>query len=339
MKSKILELINEQTSPLFRIMSIHNDTELTRKTFDNNISAFHIGNGFVLSVAHNLRMESQFFKSITEEKFQQEILPKCNREEHVLLNRYYLLDPQTGKRYFQVPNQNEMKVVIDILRDIKCDTRWSTLYEEEICKPFLIVNFKENLYYRDSELTKLFSPTHTFPEPNINSHTFILELKIVKAFYSEDIALYKIVNTDQRIVDKLAKAEISFDFSMPNAPLYCLQGSPSGTNLGRMINEAKIEGILDHHAVEPDRIGGPVVREGLRYLLKGYFRFGSSGAPYFNYDENTNSFKANAIQSEASPIQLSIGGNKNGNFQYINAIASPLMLIQEELEREKILNL
>ena len=99
-----------------------------------------------------------------------------------------------------------------------------------------------------------------------------------------------------------------------------------------MMNESRVEGILDHHAVEGDRIGGTIFREGLRYLLKGYFRFGSSGAPYFVYDEETESFKVNAIQSEASPIQLSIGGNRNGNFQYINAIASPLLIIKEDLE-------
>lgn len=314
-------------------MSIHNDTELTRKAFDNNISAFHIGNGFVLSVAHNLRMESQFFKSISEEKFQTEVLSKCNPEEKVLMNMYYLLDPITGKRYIQIPNQNDTKVVIDILMRINYDTRWSTLYEQGICKPFLILNFKKNEFYQDAELTNMFSPSHTFPEPGINSHTFIIELEVINAFYSEDIALYKIVHTDQRIIDKIPKAEVSFDLSMPNSSLYCLQGSPSGTNLGRMVNEAKTEGILDHHAVGPDRIGGPIVREGLRYLLKGYFRFGSSGAPYFIYDEEKNTFKVNAIQSEASPIQLSIAGNKNGNFQYINAIASPLVIIQEELEK------
>ena len=69
------------------------------------------------------------------------------------------------------------------------------------------------------------------------------------------------------------------------------------------------------------------------WFLYKNFRIGSSGAPYFSYDEEKNIFKANASQSEASPIQLSIAGNKNGNFQYINAIASPLVIIQEELEK------
>ena len=68
----------------------------------------------------------------------------------------------------------------------------------------------------------------------------------------------------------------------------------------------------------------------MRYLIKGYFRFGSSGAPYIRRNEQGR-FVVNAIQSEASPIQLSIGNAREGNFQYVNAIASPLSGIEEQL--------
>ena len=44
-------------------------------------------------------------------------------------------------------------------------------------------------------------------------------------------------------------------------------------------------------------------------------------------------FKANAIQSEACPIQLSINNNRDGNFQYINALASPFGIIKDRLEK------
>ena len=50
------------------------------------------------------------------------------------------------------------------------------------------------------------------------------------------------------------------------------------------------------------------------------------------FDEDANAFKVNAIQSEASPIQLRINNDMNGNFQYVNAIASPISLIRTELE-------
>jgi hypothetical protein len=99
-----------------------------------------------------------------------------------------------------------------------------------------------------------------------------------------------------------------------------------------MTNKAVIEGFADNWSLFKDRVGGDYVMDGNRYLIKGYFRFGSSGAPYVVFDEKANQFKANAIQSEASPIQLSINKNREGNYQYVNAIASPLNNIKGELE-------
>ena len=334
MEEKILELIGEQTSPLFRIMSIHNNNETNRKAFHNNISAFHIGNGFVLSVAHNLKPEAQIFQSISENKFQNEVIAHCTPDEQLLLNRCFILDPQTNKRYINIPDKKDIQLVITALKRINFDTRWVSLYANDICKPFMIINFKNNQFYKDAALTQLFPRAHFFHEPSINAYTFLVELELVEAYYSSDIALYKIVNTDQSIIDKIPSATISNDLAPMSSSLYCLQGSPSGTNLGRMINESRIEGILDQHSIMPDRIGGPIFFEGTRYLLKGYFRFGSSGAPYFKYNPETETFSVNAIQSEASPIQLSINGNRNGNNQYINAIASPLFIVKEKLENQ-----
>ena len=51
------------------------------------------------------------------------------------------------------------------------------------------------------------------------------------------------------------------------------------------------------------------------------------------YDKENKQFKVNAIQSEACPIQLSINNNRDGNFQYVNALASPLNIIEEKLKR------
>ena len=64
MLNKQIELTNEQTSPLFRIMWLYNADEPTRRQFENNICAFHIGNGLILSVAHNLKTEAKILKSI-----------------------------------------------------------------------------------------------------------------------------------------------------------------------------------------------------------------------------------------------------------------------------------
>jgi hypothetical protein len=332
MLNKKLDLINEQTSPLFRIMCIYNVNEPDRKQFDNNICAFHIGNGFVLSVAHNLKTEAQFFKSINNEIYTQEILPFLNPTQLKIFEQYYVLDSFINKRYLNNVNQQNVQTIIEILKQINFDTRWVTLAEKNICLPYLIVQFKENKFYNDESLTAQFDTSTYFHEPAINRHTFLVELELVEAFYSEDIALYKMINTPQNIISKLPS--IPVDFSVLNddeSNLYCLQSSPGGF-MGRLLNKAQMEGYLDHHGTFVDSVGGNFVFEGLRYLIKGYFRFGSSGAPYVFYDNISEQFKVNAIQSEASPIQLSINNNREGNFQYVNAIASPLSLVKVKLQ-------
>jgi hypothetical protein len=333
MKEKIFEIIDEQTSPLFRIMSVINFDDPPRRQFANNIISFHIGNGYLLSVAHNLRPEAKIIKSLGENDFQTDIISNCNPDEVTLLNRCFILDPRTNKRYVNIPDQNDVNTVIEVLKRINYDTRWIKQYERNICKPFLIVQFNKNKFYNDDRLTALFDVNSIFPEPSLDAFTFLIEVELIHAFYSEDIALYRMVNTDQDIINKMPSISISYATLLPQATLFCLQASPSGTNLGRMINESRIEGILDHHTIMGDRIGGNYIMKGIRYLLKGYFRFGSSGAPYFVFEEETNSFKVIAIQSEASPIQLSIKNDRNGNFQYVNAIASPVSLIRNELEK------
>jgi hypothetical protein len=156
-------------------------------------------------------------------------------------------------------------------------------------------------------------------------------LELVESFYSQDVALYRVINTPQFIIDRLPSLEVDeriCDDDQQN--YYCLQSAPGGA-LGRLLNHATIEGFLDHHGIFPDRIGGNYIFEGPRYLIKGYFRFGSSGAPYVVYDEASSQFRVNSIQSEASPIQLSIKNDREGNFQYINAIAVPLSNVMERI--------
>ena len=211
------------------------------------------------------------------------------------------------------------------------DANRITLYKKNICKPFLIIQFNNNAFYNNSELTELFNPSTHFHEPAINRYTFLIELELVQTFYSDDIALYQIANTDRRIIDKLPVIEADFGVYDSGSNMFCLQSAPGGF-LGRLLNTATIEGFLDHHGIFSDRIGGHYLMEGLRYLIRGYFRFGSSGAPYVYYDGTK--FKASAIQSEASPIQLSINNNREGNFQYVNAIATPLKNIEKHLTND-----
>ena len=332
MLNKQLELTNEQTSPLFRLMWVHNINEPNRRQFDNNISAFHIGNGFILSVAHNLRTEAQIFKSIDNNLFSANIFPHLNPSQIHIFNQYYPLDPQTNKRYLNIANQNDFQTVVETLKQINFDTRWVSLMETGFCSPLLIIQFKNNLFYNNLALTQHFNSNNYFHEPSLNRHTFLLDVELVDAFYNEDIALYKIVNTPSEIINKLPTIPLDFSILPDNETnYYCLQSSP-GSALGKLLNKAQIEGYLDHHGTFGDRFGGIYTFEGLRYLIKGYFRFGSSGAPYVFFDKESNQFKVNAIQSEASPIQLSINNNREGNFQYVNAIASPMNIIEAKLK-------
>lgn len=331
MLSKQLELTNEQTSPLFRMMCVYNDDEPNRRQFDNNISAFHIGNGLILSVAHNIRTEAQIFKSIDNDVFNTAILPHLDPTQTQLFYQCYPLDSNTNKRYINIVNQADFQAIIEVLKQINFDTRWLTLSQQKLCKIFLIIQFKDRLFYNDPILTNYFHDKTYLHEPSLDRHTFLIEVELLEAFYSADIALYKIVNTNQDIIRKLPSITPDFLVLPDDQPnYYCLQSSPGGF-LGKLLNKAHIEGYLDHHGTFVDRIGGNYIFEGLRYLIQGYFRFGSSGAPYVYYDKNTDQFKVNAIQSEASPIQLSINNNREGNFQYVNAIASPLSIIEKRL--------
>jgi len=331
MKTKKFELVNEQNSPLFRIMWILNFNEQARRQFDNNICAFHIGNGIIISVAHNLRTESKILKIIENSVYQTAILPHLNPTQTQLLKKCYQLDTNTNKRYTNIKDKNDTPKLIELFKQINFDTRWITLMKKNIYKPYLIVQFRDNKFYEDTTLTSNFNTYTFFSEPNLNRHTFLIELELVDTMYSEDFSIYKIVNTHQDVIDKLPSIKV--DFSLlddTEQNLFCLQSAPGGV-LGRLLNNARIEGLLDTWSNFIDRIGGNYTFEGHRYLIKGYFRFGSSGAPYVVYDETERIFKVNAIQSEASPIQLSIKNNREGNFQYVNAIASPLKNIESKL--------
>ena len=307
MKTEKLNAINELTSPLFRIMSVHNGDDAIRRFFDNNICAFHVGNGYVLSVAHNLRGEATFFKSISEPLYQKDILPHLNPAEKTFFNQSYPLDSGTQKRYINLANQDQVPNLVGILSRINFDTRWSTMYKNKICKPYLLIQQRCINFYDSAITHKKFNQSLCFLDSGSNRQTYMLETELVEAFYEEDIALYKIINTDQSVINLIPKLEIDFEvYDNSDHDFYCLQGGPTDMTPGRMINEANIEGLLDQFTTFNDRIGGNYHLQGLRYLIKGYFRFGSSGAPYIKYHEKDKAFKVNAIQSEASPLQLTI---------------------------------
>jgi hypothetical protein len=333
MISKKQALINEQTSPLQRMMWIYNIDEPQKRTFENNICTFHIGSGYFLTVAHNLRSQAGFYRSIDEDLYKKELFPKLDGSQTRFLETHYFTDPYTKKRYLNTADPTHLHAIAAILKQKRFDTRWVTLSQKKICTPFFVFQFKNNSFYNDPSLTKHFGETRMMFDSDARKFTFLAEAELISAFYGADIALYRMVNMPQEVINRIPSVDTDFSFlDEPDDKLYCLQSSPSGP-AGRLLNEAIIEGMLDHFNIFPDDIEGNYVFEGYRYLVKGYFRFGSSGAPYLCYDATNGKFVVNAIQSEASGIQLSIKNDKEGNFQYINAIASPLYIIKDELKK------
>ena len=331
MLSHQLALTAEMTSPLFRIMWIQNIDNPQRRHFENNISAFHIGGGNILSVAHNLRSEAQLMRSVEDRVYATEIFPFLNASEAAFFEQCFPLEENTGMRHIAKLNSADLQSVIQIIRKAGFDTRWITMMQKKMCKPYLIIQFRKDAFFNQPELNKLFPEGHFFHEPALNRYTFLVGLELQQAFYAEDIAWYKITGTPGQIIDAIPFIETDFSIlSDTQEHFYCLQSSP-GSEVGRLLNRASIEGYSEHFNIFQDRFAGNYTFEGTRYLIRGYFRFGSSGAPYVYFDKEKQCFKANAIQSEASPIQLSINNNREGNFQYVNALATPLQAIAERV--------
>ena len=331
-KDKKLNLIDENNSPLFRIMSVYN-LNGANVAFANNICAFHVGNGIVLSVAHNLRIQDRLPILLSESFYQNEIKTKLSAQNLTFLDQHYKKIAGTTQRMFD--NAGDQDIVEELskkLDEAKVDRRYSKLHSENCCNPFLVTTFKNNAFCNDSSLNKHFSGRNSFAEANLNRHTFLIELELLDECINEDLAIYKIINTHQDIINKLPSIEIDYElYDTGTINYFCLQTAPFD-NLGRIINEAHIEGILDNFSHEKDKLDNTYIMDGLRYLIKGYFRFGSSGSPYLIYDLQAEKFKVNAIQSQASYIQLSIEGKMEGNVQFVNGVASPLSIIQTKLQ-------
>jgi hypothetical protein len=331
MKDKKLQLIDENCSPLFRIMSIYNSSA-PNKAFANNICAFHIGKGIIVSVAHNLRQQDRLPLVLTDHYYQTELSTKIGAADKPQFDQAYPLIAGTNQRIATGLNQLTGEQLAKKLDDAKVDRRYTKLYSEGCCKPFLVTTFRNNAFCNDASLNIHFPANHKFPEPSINRHTFLIELELLDNLENEDIAIYRIINTPSEIIDKLPSVEIDFElYDTGTQDYYCLQVAPYD-NLGRIINEARIEGLLDNFAQETDVLGNVYRFVGTRYLIKGFFRFGSSGAPYLIYDREQEVFKVNSVQSQASFIQLLINNNMDGNLQYVNGIATPLSIVETKLK-------
>jgi hypothetical protein len=166
MSNPRLDIISEQKSPLFRIMWVTNYDDPSKRQFDNNISAFHIGNGLVLSVAHNLRTENPFLKSVSNTFFEKEVFPKLNQSQKDLFERSYIPDSKSSRRHLAVNQAPVVQSIADTWRASGIDTRWITLMNKKMSVPYLVVQFSNHMYYNNPELTALFNEHAHFYEPH-----------------------------------------------------------------------------------------------------------------------------------------------------------------------------
>lgn len=334
MKEQKLAAINDLTSPLFRIMAIQNDKEPQWRQYDNNICAFHIGNGFIATVGHNLRLEASVFKSVGEDLYQSEIEPHLNPGERDLLERILIKVPGSRKRYLNIHNQNDMQSFAAALKRIRFDTRWITLYGKQIAKPYLLIQQRSPVFYNNQEVHDRFDPLLRFVDPGSGRQSYLIETVLVDAWFEDDVALYKMKDASEAVINTIPWFDIDPKiYDVTGNDFFCLQTAPSDMTPGRMINEANIEGLIDQYIPFKDNFGGNFSFQGLRYLIKGYFRFGSSGAPYLKFDSSSQTFKVNAIQSEACPIHLEIKNDRIGNYQFVNAIATPLANVANRIKQ------
>jgi hypothetical protein len=338
MNSELLKkAIDELTSPMFRIMTSVNLEEPGRRQLSNDILGFHIGDGYFLSVAHNLRTSYQIPRSLPVNTFQTDILDKLDDDDTAFIEDKYNIDPNTQKKHVKsITDQAIIKRMTDIFVKANFNTSHVHAYENNYAKPICVIHFRDHEFYGDSALNAKFDNTTYIHEVNLNRHTYILELEYVDAVFEEDVAIYKVATDDVEILDKLPSLEIDWDLyaNYSSKKFYCLQSSPSSP-LGKILNNATIEGISDHWNSMKGLANPGYIMEGVRYMIKGYFRFGSSGAPYLLYDEESDQLKACAIQSEACPVQLQINKKRDGNFQYTHALATPLNNVREKVEEIK----
>lgn len=290
-----------------------------------------LGAGILVSVAHNLRSLDRLPCLISDNFYQSELLNKITAADKTSFEQIYNPIPGTNKRLCTGINQNNIENYATKLDQAKVDRRYTTLYSHMCCKPLLIATFRKDAFCDDATLNAHFSGSSRFYEQQSNRYTFLLELDILDVFINEDIAIYKIINIPRDVINRLPHLEIDFQLhDIGTQNYYCLQAAPYN-ELGRIINEARIEGILDNFEQSNDILGDTYIMDGIRYLINGYFRFGSSGAPYLIYDKNHETFKVNSVQSQASFIQLSINDKMDGNRQYVNGVATPLSLVEQKL--------
>ncbi len=98
-------LINELTTPLFRLKPAFNHGDTAQTAYAGHILGFHVGNGIVVSVAHHLRTSLLPLYTLTNNEFLNVLRPLLTPVEQAQFDASYQLNQQTNKRYFSASPQ------------------------------------------------------------------------------------------------------------------------------------------------------------------------------------------------------------------------------------------
>jgi hypothetical protein len=329
MDNAYLKLIGEQTTPLHQMHWVYNAAEPQKRILENATCAVHVGGGYFLTVAHDLRTETGFLRVIPEELYQHEILPKLDGAQKSFLEQCYVSNPTTGKKYLTTADHQHADHLTKIFKQKRFDTRRITLSKKNVCKPYLVVQFKNSLFYNDVALTHTFDQAMQFTEVESNKHNFLVELELVLACYPEDVAVFRAVGLPDQALARIPSVPIGYLASdkQPDK-LLCLQNAPFGS-AGRLINKVSVLGVIDHYEVFHDDVGGNYSLDGYRYLVEGYLSKGTSGAPYLLQDGTTGKYRVIALQSESGSRHF--GGSADGG--NCVSVATPLSLVKDELTK------
>ena len=329
MKESFAKVIGENSSPLFRIMAGY-DIDSSLRRFENSICAFHIGNGYFLSVSHNLIFFNNIPRSLDSTEYNNFVNSAPPAHQNTISQNYSLNNSINKYRWNE--NRNSTQPLLQLFPQISFDTRFPNLYDKGICTPYLLLQFRNNAFLGDSSVNSRFTGGRYFYEQAINRHTYLIDMVLHDVIKTSDISIYKIDDSFSDLIPTIPSINIDYNiYDIGSDDIYCLQGAPIN-ELGRLLHISHIEGYIDHFSPQVISSTQRAIFEGDRYLIKGYFRFGSSGAPYLHYEKEDEIFKVIAIQSEACPLQLLIDGKRDKNAQYVNAIATPLSNIKEKLE-------
>ena len=334
MDNAYLKLIGEQTSPLHQMHWVYNAAEPQKRILENGSCAVHIGGGYFLTVAHDLRTQTGFPKVMPEDLYLNEILPKLDGAQKMFLEQCYASNPATKKKYLTTADHQHAEQLTKIFKQKRFDTRRITLSKKNVCKPHLVLQFRNNLYYNDPGLTMAFDPAMQFTEVESNKHNFLVELELIKACFPEDIALFKAVGISEQAAARIPSIPVGYLASDKQPEkLLCLQNAPFGST-GRLINKVSVLGVIDHYEVFHDDVGGNFTLDGYRYLVEGYLSKGTAGAPYLLQDGTTGKYRVIAIQSESGSRHFG-AGIEGGNSV---SVATPLSLVKDELTKISSVN-